>query len=147
MNKRQPEVYAVLLVGGKGERFWPLSTPEKPKQFLRIFSRKSMIEETVERILPLVPRKRILFVLPPRLVRALKEELKWVKKENLIVEPEGRNTAPAIALAARRLRGKPEAIMAVLPADHLISPKKTFCLIFLPVFLLIKVASILRGRS
>ncbi len=126
MTKKGTEIYAVFLVGGRGERFWPLSTPERPKQFLRIFSQKSMIEETVERILPLVPRKRILFVLPPHLVRPLKEELRWVKKENLIVEPEGRNTAPAIALAARSLRNKPDSVMAVLPADHLISPKKAF---------------------
>jgi mannose-1-phosphate guanylyltransferase/mannose-6-phosphate isomerase len=85
-----------------------------------------MIQETVERILPLVPRQRILFVLPPHLTRPLKNDCKWVKTENLIVEPEGRNTAPAIALAARRLRNKPDAVMAVLPADHLIAPAKTY---------------------
>ncbi|NLI97225.1 mannose-1-phosphate guanylyltransferase [bacterium] len=126
MTKKSPEIYAVLLVGGKGERFWPLSTPERPKQFLKIFSNKTMIQETVERILPLVPSERILFVLPPHLTRPLKNDLKWVKTENLIVEPEGRNTAPAIALAARRLRNKPDAVMVVLPADHLITPAKTY---------------------
>ncbi|MBD3287105.1 NTP transferase domain-containing protein [candidate division WOR-3 bacterium] len=123
---RVPELHAVLLVGGRGERFWPLSTPEKPKQFLRIFSDKTMVEETVERISSLIQGKNIHYVLPPHLADLLRKTLKGIKKGNLIIEPEARNTAPAIALAARALRDKPEAIMAVLPADHLIKPEKTF---------------------
>lgn len=123
---RSPEVYAVLLIGGKGERFWPLSTPDRPKQFLRIFSDKTMVEETVERISPLIPKSKIYFVFPPHLINLLRKEIKGIRSKNLVIEPEGRNTAPAIALAARALSHKPDAVMAVLPADHLISPKKTF---------------------
>jgi len=126
MPPKSPEIHAVLLVGGKGERFWPASTPQRPKQFLRIFSDKTMVADTVERIRPLVPMDRMHFVLPHHLVDLLSDEIKGVKNKNIIVEPEGRNTAPAIALAARALRHKPDAIMAVLPADHLISPRKTF---------------------
>jgi mannose-1-phosphate guanylyltransferase len=123
---KSPEIHAVLLVGGKGERFWPASTPQRPKQFLRIFSDKSMVAETVDRISSTVPKTNIHYVLPPHLVDILRQEIKGVKSKNMIIEPEGRNTAPAIALAARVLSHKPDAVMAVLPADHLISPKKTF---------------------
>jgi len=123
---KSPAIHAVLLVGGKGERFWPASTPERPKQFLRIFSDKSMVAETVERISSMIPMTNIHYVLPPHLEALLRQEIKGVKNKNMIIEPEGRNTAPAIALAARTLRDKPDAVMAVLPADHLISPKKTF---------------------
>ncbi len=126
MSSKMPEIHAVLLVGGKGERFWPMSTPERPKQFLRIFSAKSMVAETVERISPLIPKNNIHFVLPPNLVKSLRNEITGVKERNLIVEPEGRNTAPAIGLAVRELREKPEAIMLVLPSDHIISPAKTY---------------------
>lgn len=126
MSSKTPEIHAVLLVGGKGERFWPLSTSERPKQFLKIFFNKTMVAETVERIKPLVGMDNVHFVLPPNLVDILKKEIPGVKNRNLIIEPQGRNTAPAIALAARALRSKPEAIMVVLPADHIISPNKTF---------------------
>lgn len=126
MSPKSPEIHAVLLVGGKGERFWPLSTPERPKQFLKIFSDKTMVEETVERISSMIPKTNILYVLPPHLVGLLRETVKGIKHKNMVIEPEGRNTAPAIALAARALSHKPDAVMAVLPADHLISPKKTF---------------------
>lgn len=121
-----PEIHAVLLVGGKGERFWPLSTPGRPKQFLKIFSDKTMVAETLERISPLISAKNIHYVLPGHLESLLKEEIPSIKDKNVIIEPEGRNTAPAIALAARALSYKHDAIMAVLPADHIISPRKTF---------------------
>lgn len=121
-----PEIHAVLLVGGKGERFWPMSTPERPKQFLKIFSKKSLVAETVERISSLIPVSNIHFVLPPHLIKVLNKEIKSVKESNLIVEPQGRNTAPAIALAVRSFRKKPDAVMIVLPSDHIISPAKTF---------------------
>jgi len=125
-NANKIETYAVLLVGGKGERFWPLSTPERPKQFLKLFTKRTMVEDTVERISPMIPKSHILFVLPPHLVTTLKKELKWVRDTNLVVESEGRNTAPALALAARALKSKPHAVLAVLPSDHLIAPKKVF---------------------
>lgn len=126
MPSKSPEIHAVLLAGGKGERFWPASTPQRPKQFLKIFSHKSMVAETVERIKPMVPMDRIHFVLASHLVGLLKQEVKGVRDENLIIEPEARNTAPAIGLAARALKGKPQAVMVVLPADHVISPRKKF---------------------
>lgn len=123
---KSPAIHAVILVGGKGERFWPASTPQRPKQFLKIFSDKSMVAETVDRISSLVPGTNIHYVLPPHLVDILRQEIKGVKSKNMVIEPEGRNTAPAIALAARALSHRPDAVMAVLPADHLISPRKTF---------------------
>jgi mannose-1-phosphate guanylyltransferase len=126
MPSKSPELYAVLLIGGKGERFWPMSTPDRPKQFLRIFSEKTMVEETLERISSLIPKTNIFYVLPTHLEGLLRQTVKGVARKNMVIEPEGRNTAPAIALAARALRNKPDAVMAVLPADHLISPKKTF---------------------
>ncbi|MCK4333425.1 hypothetical protein KAX06_01415, partial [candidate division WOR-3 bacterium] len=63
MTSKPPEIHAILLVGGKGERFWPASTPERPKQFLRIFSDKSMVAETVDRISSMIPKTNIHYVL------------------------------------------------------------------------------------
>jgi len=123
---KEPEIHAVLLVGGRGERFWPLSTPEQPKQFLRIFTDKTMVEETVDRICSIIPKTNIHYVLPPHLESLLRKTVKGIKAKNMIIEPEARNTAPAIALAARALSHKPDAVMAVLPADHLITPRRTF---------------------
>lgn len=117
-------LYAVILAGGSGTRFWPKSREKMPKQLLNIVGSRSMLRHTVERVLPLVPYERILIVAGSDLAQGVREELPDLPAENLLLEPVGRNTAPAIGLAATVLRKKdPDAVMAVLPADHVIKRK------------------------
>jgi mannose-1-phosphate guanylyltransferase len=117
-------LYAVILAGGKGERFWPKSRAQQPKQFIKLFGKNSLIVETSRRIKPLIPLIRQYYVLSPNLGQLLKKELK-IKKKNLIYEPYGKNTAPAIALAAIYLEKlDPKGTMVVLPADHIIKERE-----------------------
>ncbi len=119
--------YGVIIAGGRGTRFWPLSRAQRPKQLLKLFSQKSMIRETADRILPLFAPERLLVVTVADHYRALRKELPMLPKGNFVVEPEGKNTAPCIGLAAIELsRRNPNAVMVVLPADHWISDSKAF---------------------
>ncbi|AJE03917.1 mannose-1-phosphate guanylyltransferase [Geobacter pickeringii] len=122
-------MYVVILAGGSGTRFWPLSRKAHPKQLMSVFGGKSMLQRTVERVVPLNP-KRILVVtnrLQADETRRQLSHLRGVRVE-VIEEPMGRNTAPAICLAATLIaRHDPEAVMAVLPADHYIRDEEEFC--------------------
>lgn len=114
-------LYAVIIAGGKGTRFWPLSRKRMPKQLLGITSERTMVQSTVDRVLPIVPAERIFVVTADVHADELRKQLPELPERNLIVEPVGRNTAPCIGLAAMHLiRIDPEATMLVLPADHLI---------------------------
>ncbi len=116
------------MAGGIGTRFWPLSTKETPKQFLHILGQRSMIQQTVDRILPLVDHKDIYIVTNESQIGLVKEHLPELPEENIIAEPMGRNTAACIGLSAVLLEGKYEAdeTMLVLPADHYIGKPKLF---------------------
>ncbi|ADL50331.1 mannose-1-phosphate guanylyltransferase [Clostridium cellulovorans] len=112
---------ALIMAGGKGTRFWPLSTEEKPKQFLKLLGNETMIQMTVNRLKKLIPIERIFVVTGEMYLNILKEQLPELPQENIILEPVGRNTAPCIALSAFRIKKHYEdATIAVLPADHLI---------------------------
>jgi mannose-1-phosphate guanylyltransferase len=114
--------YAVIMAGGKGTRFWPLSRPHHPKQLLRLFSEKSLLRETVDRLLPEFGPSRMLVVCVKEHARAVMKELPFLPKANFLVEPQGKNTAPCIGLAAAELMTRdPRAVMVVVPADHWIS--------------------------
>jgi mannose-1-phosphate guanylyltransferase len=118
-------LYAVILCGGRGERFWPKSRRALPKQFTALFSRGSLTQETSARIGPLCPPERQLFVAPAEFGAVLRKQLGRVAR--FAFEPTGRNTAPAIGLAAAYLnRQDPDATMVVLPADHLIEDRPGF---------------------
>ncbi|SEF55993.1 mannose-1-phosphate guanylyltransferase (GDP) [Caloramator fervidus] len=118
---------ALIMAGGKGERFWPLSTDEKPKQFLNLINEDTMIQMTVKRIEKLIPIERIFVVTAKRYVNLVKEQLPYLPEKNIIIEPVGRNTAPCIALSAFYINKiYPDAILAVLPSDHLIKDVETF---------------------
>ena len=91
---------AVIMAGGKGTRFWPLSTEDKPKQFLNLIGNETMIQMTVNRIKSIIPLERIFICTGEKYVNLVKEQLPDIKESNIIVEPEGRNTAPCIALSA-----------------------------------------------
>jgi len=112
---------AVIMAGGSGTRFWPLSRRKKPKQFLPIISQKTMLEETVERIRPLIPAGDIYTVANPEQTKCIQEILPDLPRQNLLAEPLGKNTAPSLILATAWLfLQDPETIIAALPADHLI---------------------------
>ncbi|OYD17480.1 hypothetical protein CH333_00895 [candidate division WOR-3 bacterium JGI_Cruoil_03_44_89] len=120
-------IYAVILAGGRGERFWPRSREKYPKQLLSLVSDKTMLEETIERILPVVPFENVVIVTTSELRDAIKNLFSGIKGSNLLLEPFGRNTAPAIAYTASYLyRKDPDAIMICLPADHYIKENKKF---------------------
>lgn len=119
-------VYAVILCGGKGERFWPKSRTRLPKQFMVLFGNRSMVRATSERVKKICPLERQFFVTGERFASLLRKELR-VKKRNLLLEPNGKNTAPAIGFAATVISCfDPNGIMVVFPADHLIAGRNAF---------------------
>jgi len=122
------KTFAVILGGGKGTRFWPLSRELAPKQLLKIIGSKSMLEQTIARISPIIPQKNICVVANRALTSEIKNHLHPGAEEiNYIVEPEGKNTAPAIGLAAiyiRKLTVNP--VMVLLPSDHFIEKEDEF---------------------
>ena len=135
-SKKTQKRFALIMAGGRGERLWPLSTPEKPKQFLKLGSEKTMLQETVARIRPhrnnipqgrpLIPEKNIYVVTPQEFTGLVREQLS-LPEENVIAEPSGRNTAPCVGLAAIMLEAKdPRGVMVVLPADHVIKQQEDF---------------------
>ena len=121
-------VFAVIMAGGSGTRFWPASRGSRPKQLLPLAGGEtSLIAETVERIAPLVPAERVLVVTSALLAEATAAELSMLPRENILAEPLGRNTAPCVGCAAAHVRRRdPNAILMVLPADHHIGDPDTY---------------------
>jgi len=120
-------LYAVVMAGGVGARFWPASRRARPKQLLAIAGERSMLAQTIERLDGLVAPENILVVTSAELADAVREAIPEVPPQNLILEPQGRNTAPCIALAAFEIeRRNPDAVQIVLPADHVIEPAESF---------------------
>jgi len=116
------------MAGGIGTRFWPLSTKETPKQFLHILGNRSMIQQTVDRVLPLVEHRDIYVVTNKSQIKLVREHLPELPEENIIAEPMGRNTAACIGLSAFLLRDRyaEDETMLVLPADHYIGKPELF---------------------
>ncbi len=117
------KITAVIMAGGRGERFWPKSRTNLPKQFLSLTADKeTMIQKTVSRLLPLVAAEDIFVVTNAQYAALVADQLPQIPEENVILEPCGRNTAPCISLAAAVIEKKydGEAMMLVLPSDHLI---------------------------
>jgi mannose-1-phosphate guanylyltransferase len=120
-------VYAVIMAGGSGTRFWPKSTKSLPKQFLNLFGEGTMIQNTAKRIEPIIPQERIMVVTNQSYVPIVKEQLPKVPADNIVGEPVAKNTAPCVAIAAELLQKKdPDAVMVVLPADHHITDPDRF---------------------
>ena len=120
-------LYAVILAGGRGERFWPWSRKDHPKQLLPITGAGTMLEETVKRILPLIPEERILLITGKELAGVIARECPRLRNIPIVAEPRSRNTAAAVGLGAILLRQEdPQAVMAVLSADHQITPQEQF---------------------
>jgi mannose-1-phosphate guanylyltransferase len=110
-------VYAVVLAGGKGTRLWPLSTPEHPKPFLRLLGDETLVQRCVTRLSPLVDPSDVYVVAEARHLGLAREQLPRVPAANLLGEPEGRNTAAAVAFAAESIERPDDEVMLILPAD------------------------------
>ena len=120
-------VYAVIMAGGIGSRFWPQSRQANPKQFLSVFGENTLIQNTVARLQGVIPAERCFIVTHERYVEQTRDQLPAVPAENILAEPIARNTAPCIAFAGVRLMAEDaEAVMVVLPADHVITNTRRF---------------------
>ena len=120
---------ALIMAGGKGTRFWPKSTESMPKQFLNLIDEnETMIQLTYERLLTIMPKERIFVITGARYKNQVAHDLKELPERNIIIEPEGRNTAPCILLACLYIKEIYEdATIAVLPSDHAIKNTNEFC--------------------
>jgi mannose-1-phosphate guanylyltransferase len=119
--------YGLILAGGRGTRFWPQSRRTRAKQVLNIAGERSMIQATVDRLAPILPPDRIWILTNDHLREEIIRQLPEVPANQIIAEPEQRNTAPAIGLAAHILRSiDPDAVMGVFPSDHIIDKPKRY---------------------
>ena len=120
-------IYGLILAGGKGTRLYPLSRSEQPKQFLKVINNKSFLENTVDRITPLIEKENIYVVTNQDYKDKIRAELNGIKKENVFTEPENKETATCIGLSAVKLLKKDkDAVMVVLPSDHHIEGEKEY---------------------
>ena len=120
-------LFAVILAGGSGTRFWPRSRKHSPKQLLEIIRNKTPIEETFNRVSGIIPRERIYVITAKAQARATSFQLHAAAAENIIAEPRGCDTAAAVGLSALMISKKdPDAVLVVLPSDHLIRPDERF---------------------
>jgi mannose-1-phosphate guanylyltransferase len=120
-------IYALILAGGSGERFWPLSRRSRPKQLLRLVSKKALLEDTVARLEGWIPRERILVLTNVEQEKSVREMLKDFPEENIVAEPAKRDTAAAIALGVGWVALRDHfATMIVLPADHVIGNRDAY---------------------
>jgi len=121
------KVYIVIMAGGGGTRFWPWSREKRPKQILPILSDRPMIWETVERVRPFAPAEKIFIVTARSQAKELHRQVPQIPPGNILMEPQGKNTAPCLCLAAVHIQKRdPEAVMVALPADHFIGNQRGF---------------------
>jgi len=124
---KNPNFYPVILAGGRGTRFWPLSRKKRAKQLLALDGKQTMIQQTVARLLPLAPSKKFWVITNDDLRPAIVKQLPKLPKPQVLAEPVGRNTAPAIGLAAfLLLRTDPDAVIGLFPSDHVIADEKRY---------------------
>jgi len=126
-TNKLPDMIAVVMAGGRGTRFWPRSRGRRPKQFLAMIGEKTLLHQTVERLEPSFENRNIYIVTTEDLAAETRRMLPQLPAENVLVEPEGRNTAPCLALALTVIeRRSPEGVMVVLSADHWIGDEALF---------------------
>src|SRR5678815_2383970 len=119
--------FVIIMAGGKGERFWPVSREKTPKQLLTLLGGKSFLQQAVERVLPVVPLKNIYVITNETQAPEVRKQLPKIPKENIIAEPIGRDTCAAVTLGAALVGARSTTgVMAVLPADHVIPDEKKF---------------------
>ena len=124
---KNPAFHPAILAGGRGTRFWPLSRKKRAKQLLALDGKRTMLQQTVARLLPLASASKFWVITNDDLRPAILKQLPKLRKTQVLAEPVGRNTAPAIGLAAfLLLRQNPDAILGMFPSDHVVSDEKRF---------------------
>ena len=123
----QENRFVIIMAGGKGERFWPVSREKTPKQLITLLGKRSFLQQAVDRVLPLVPLKNILIITNTAQAAQVRKQLPKLPARNVVAEPMGRDTCAAVALGAAIVgQRSTSAVMAVLPADHVIPEEKKF---------------------
>lgn len=122
------DFFAIVMAGGRGTRFWPLSRTDRPKQLLKLFGDDTLIEQTIRRISPLIPPSQIFIITGRNLQQPIRKATSGlIPARNVLAEPAARNTSPAIALATAFIRRvSSRAVVAILPSDHLIGDGRGF---------------------
>ena len=119
--------FVIIMAGGRGERFWPLSREKMPKQLLTLFGKRSFLQQAVDNVLPLVPLKNIFIITNTAQIAEVRKQLPKLPKDNVVAEPIGRDTCAAVTLGAALVGARSTTgVMAVLPADHVIPEEKKF---------------------
>src|SRR6266480_7346687 len=113
--------YVIIMAGGKGERFWPVSREKTPKQLLTLLGDRSFLQQAVDRVLPIVPAKNIFIITNEVQAPAVRKQLPKLPRQNVVAEPMGRDTCAAVTLGAALVGARSTTgVMALLPADHVI---------------------------
>ena len=127
VKKDNKDRFVIIMAGGRGERFWPLSREKMPKQLLMLLGGRSFLQQAVDRVLPLVPAKNIFVITNEAQLPEVRKQLPKIPKSNLVAEPVGRDTCAAVTLGAALVGARSTTgVMAVLPADHVIPDGKKF---------------------
>lgn len=126
-NTNPNERFVIIMAGGRGERFWPVSRQATPKQLLTLLGKRSFLQQAVDRVLPVVPLKNILIITNEAQAAQVRKQLPKLPKANIIAEPCGRDTCAAVTLGAALVGARSTtAVMAVVPADHVMPEEKKF---------------------
>src|SRR6188508_868234 len=119
--------FVIIMAGGRGERFWPVSREKTPKQLIRLLGKESFLQQAVNRVLPVVPAKNVMVITNEAQGPEVQKQLPKLPKENIVAEPVGRDTCAAVTLGAAIVGARSTTgVMAVLPADHVIPDEKKF---------------------
>ncbi|MEI7727994.1 MAG: sugar phosphate nucleotidyltransferase [Verrucomicrobiota bacterium] len=119
--------YVIIMAGGRGERFWPVSREKTPKQLIKLLGDRSLLQQAVDRVLPVVPMKNVLVITNAAQLDEVRKQLPKLPKANIIAEPVGRDTCAAVTLGAAIVGSRcTTGVMAVLPSDHVIPEEKKF---------------------
>lgn len=126
-SEKGPPLFAVIMAGGSGQRFWPISRAESPKQIIGLLGEKSLLRRAFERIEPLTGLERTIIVTNQSIAQRVAQELPELPSRNILAEPLKKNTAPCICLAAKLIKMlNPDAVMVAMPADHFIGDEEGF---------------------
>src|SRR5487761_2364594 len=127
IKTKLPDRFVIIMAGGRGERFWPLSRERMPKQLLTLCGQRAVLQSAVDRVRPLVPLKNIFIITNAAQAAEVRKQLPKLPKANVIAEPIGRDTCAAVTLGAALVGARSTTgVMAVLPADHVIPEEKKF---------------------
>lgn len=135
VSKRNSDRFVIIMAGGRGERFWPVSREKTPKQLIKLLGGRSFLQQAVDRVLPLVPLRNIIIITHAAQAPEVRKQLPKLPRENVIAEPVGRDTCAAVTLGAAIVGSRSTtAVMAVLPADHVIPEERKFQQVLVDAF-------------